>query len=129
MRAESLARYYSKHYPRVILGGPPRRPKAQHFAGVLRVAVFGGEKEDTRDMLGGTEDLIAAGERAHFSCCPASITGISGAKSPAIARLRRSWITSTRRTMRSMLPRRTRPCNVDGRKAHGRRWLEARMAS
>jgi predicted esterase len=70
VRAESLARYYSKHYPRLILGGPPRRPKAQHFAGVHRIAVFGGEKEDTRDMLGGTEDLIAAGQRAHFFLLP-----------------------------------------------------------
>jgi predicted esterase len=70
VRAESLARYYSKHYPRVILGGPPRRPKPEHFKGVQTVAVFGGEKEDTHDMLGGAEDMIAAGERAHFFLLP-----------------------------------------------------------
>jgi hypothetical protein len=65
-RAESLARYYSKQYPRVILGGPPRRPKLGHFSGVHAIAVFGGEKEDTHDMLGGTGEMIAAGERARF---------------------------------------------------------------
>jgi predicted esterase len=69
-RAESLARYYSKHYPRVILGGPPRRPKPEHFTGVHVIAVFGGEKEDTHDMLGGAQDMIAAGERARFFLLP-----------------------------------------------------------
>jgi predicted esterase len=70
VRAESLARYYGKHYPRVILGGPPRRPKPEHFAGVRAIAVFGGEKEDTHDMLGGADDMIAAGEHAHFFLLP-----------------------------------------------------------
>jgi hypothetical protein len=70
VRAESLARYYARHYPRVILGGPPRRPKPEHFAGVHAIAVFGGEKEDTHDMLGGAEDMIAAGEQAHFFLLP-----------------------------------------------------------
>jgi predicted esterase len=70
VRAESLARYYARRYPRVILGGPPRRPKPEHFAGVHVIAVFGGEKEDTHDMLGGAEDMIAAGEQAHFFLLP-----------------------------------------------------------
>jgi predicted esterase len=70
VRAESLARYYSKHYPRVILGGPPRRPKPEHFTGVSVIAVFGGEKEDTHDMLGGAQDMIAAGEHARFFLLP-----------------------------------------------------------
>jgi predicted esterase len=70
VRAESLARYYSSHYPRVILGGPPRRPKPQHFSGVRVIAVFGGEKEDTHDMLGGAEDMIAAGQHARFFLLP-----------------------------------------------------------
>ncbi|HEY4102301.1 MAG TPA: hypothetical protein VGM44_00355 [Polyangiaceae bacterium] len=66
VRAESLARFYGKHYPRVILGGPPRRPKPEHFANAKVVAVFGGEQEDSRDMLGGAQDLIAAGKHAYF---------------------------------------------------------------
>ncbi|MET0795602.1 MAG: hypothetical protein ABW061_29050 [Polyangiaceae bacterium] len=66
VRAESLARYYAARYPRVILGGPPRRPKPEHFKHVRRIAVFGGELEDTTDMLGGADDLIAAGFRARF---------------------------------------------------------------
>jgi predicted esterase len=70
VRAESLARYYPSHYPRVILGGPPRRPKPEHFTGVRTIAVFGGEKEDTHDMLGGADDMVAAGERAHFFLLP-----------------------------------------------------------
>ncbi|HTA88517.1 MAG TPA: hypothetical protein VK745_03040, partial [Polyangiaceae bacterium] len=70
VRAESLARYYSRRYPRVILGGPPRRPKPQHFNGVRAIAVFGGEKEDTHDMQGGADDMIAAGLQAHFFLLP-----------------------------------------------------------
>ena len=70
LRAESLARFYAAHYPRVILGGPPRRPKPAHFRGVRAIAVFGGELEDTHDMLGGAEDMIAAGEHARFFLLP-----------------------------------------------------------
>ncbi|MEO7032904.1 MAG: hypothetical protein ABI548_03640 [Polyangiaceae bacterium] len=70
VRAESLARFYVTHYPRVILGGPPRRPKADHFKGVRTIAVFGGEKEDTHDMVGGADDLAASGLRARFFLLP-----------------------------------------------------------
>ena len=70
VRAESLARYYPKRYPRVILGGPPRRPKPEHFKLVQRIAVFGGELEDTTDMLGGADDMIAAGFQARFFLLP-----------------------------------------------------------
>ena len=70
VRAESLARYYAKRYPRVILGGPPRRPKPEHFEHVQAIAVFGGELEDTHDMVGGADDLVAAGYQAHFFLLP-----------------------------------------------------------
>lgn len=70
VRAEALARYYAKRYPRVILGGPPRRPKPEHFKHVRAIAVFGGELEDTHDMLGGADELIAAGYQAHFFLLP-----------------------------------------------------------
>jgi hypothetical protein len=70
VRAESLARFYSSHYPRLILGGPPRRLKPAHFAHVRSIAVFGGELEDTHDMLGGADDLVAAGLRAKFFLLP-----------------------------------------------------------
>jgi predicted esterase len=70
VRAESLARFYAPHYPRVILGGPPRRPKPAHFSHIRVIAVFGGEKEDTSDMLGGADDLVAAGFRARFFLLP-----------------------------------------------------------
>jgi hypothetical protein len=70
VRAESLARFYASHYPRVILGGPPRRPKPVHFSRVRAIAVFGGELEDTRDMLGGADDLAAAGFHARFFLLP-----------------------------------------------------------
>jgi pimeloyl-ACP methyl ester carboxylesterase len=71
VRAEALARYYARRYPRVILGGPPRRPKPEHFQHAQRIAVFGGELEDTSDMQGGTDDLIAAGLQAQFFLLPA----------------------------------------------------------
>ena len=70
VRAESLARYYGKRYPRVILGGPPRRPKPEHFMHTQTIAVFGGELEDTHDMIGGADELIAAGFQAHFFLLP-----------------------------------------------------------
>ena len=70
LRAESLTRYYPQRYPRVILGGPPRQPKPEHFKHVRRIAVFGGELEDTTDMQGGTGDLIAAGFQARFFLLP-----------------------------------------------------------
>ncbi|MEI9936378.1 MAG: hypothetical protein WDO69_04055 [Pseudomonadota bacterium] len=66
VRAEALVRYYAKRYPRVILGGPPRRLKVEHFKHVHAIAVFGGQLEDTHDMLGGADDLIAAGFQARF---------------------------------------------------------------
>jgi pimeloyl-ACP methyl ester carboxylesterase len=70
VRAESLARFYASHYPRLILGGPPRRPKPEHFSRIRVIAVFGGELEDTRDMLGGADDLAAAGFHARFFLLP-----------------------------------------------------------
>jgi len=70
VRAEALVRYYPKRYPRVILGGPPRRPKAEHFKHVRAIAVFGGELENTSNMIGGADDLIAAGFRARFFLFP-----------------------------------------------------------
>jgi len=70
VRAEALARYYAKRYPRLILGGPPRRLKVEHFKHVRTIAVFGGELEDTSAMVGGADDLIAAGFRARFFLLP-----------------------------------------------------------
>jgi predicted esterase len=66
LRAESLSRYYGKHYPRVLLGGPPQRADPKHFPQARAIAIFGGEKEDTQDMSGGASDLQAAGKTAPF---------------------------------------------------------------
>lgn len=79
LRAESLARFYGKHYPRVILGGPPQRAKPSHFPNARRIAVFGGEKEDTHDMSGAAEDLLAAGREARFFLLPGVDHGDFGA--------------------------------------------------
>ena len=70
VRAEALARYYAKRYPRLILGGPPRRLKVEHFKHVQAIAIFGGELENTSNMEGGADDLIAAGFRARFFLFP-----------------------------------------------------------
>ena len=70
VRAEALTRYYAKRYPRVILGGPPRRLKVEHFKHVQAIAIFGGALEDTSEMVGGADDLIAAGFRARFFLLP-----------------------------------------------------------
>src|SRR6187431_196321 len=66
VRAEALVRYYAKRYPRVILGGPPRRLSVEHFKHVRAIAVFGGELEDTHDMSSGAQDLTQAGFPARF---------------------------------------------------------------
>ncbi|HYQ27313.1 MAG TPA: hypothetical protein VER04_08835 [Polyangiaceae bacterium] len=66
VRAEALARYYAKRYPRLILGGPPRRLAVEHFKHVRAIAVFGGELENTSEMLAGAQDLSAAGFPARF---------------------------------------------------------------
>ncbi|MEI9951498.1 MAG: hypothetical protein WDO74_21600 [Pseudomonadota bacterium] len=70
LRAEALVRYYGRRYPRVILGGPPRRLAVEHFKHVKAIAVFGGELEDTHDMQAGAEDLSAAGFQARFFLLP-----------------------------------------------------------
>jgi predicted esterase len=70
VRAEALVRYYAKRYPRVILGGPPRRLQVEHFKHVQAIAVFGGELENTHDMVSGADDLNAAGFRARFFLLP-----------------------------------------------------------
>ncbi|HKO47645.1 MAG TPA: hypothetical protein VJV79_07975 [Polyangiaceae bacterium] len=70
VRAEALVRYYGKRYPRVILGGPPRRLSVDHFKKVQAIAIFGGELENTSDMQSGADDLIAAGFQARFFLLP-----------------------------------------------------------
>jgi len=70
VRAEALVRYYAKRYPRVILGGPPRRLAVEHFKHVRAIAVFGGALENTSEMLSGADDLIAAGFQARFFLLP-----------------------------------------------------------
>jgi len=70
VRAEALVRYYAKRYPRLILGGPPRRLSVEHFKQVQAIAIFGGELENTSNMEGGADDLIAAGFRARFFLFP-----------------------------------------------------------
>ncbi len=80
-RAESLARYYGSRYPRLILGGPPQRPKPAHLLRAKAVAVFGGELEDTHDMVGGAAELAAAGLRAQFFLLPGVDHGDFGGES------------------------------------------------
>ena len=70
VEARKLQRQSAKRYPRLILGGPPRRLKVEHFKHVRTIAVFGGELEDTSAMVGGADDLIAAGFRARFFLLP-----------------------------------------------------------
>jgi pimeloyl-ACP methyl ester carboxylesterase len=90
VRAEALSRYYAARYPRVILGGPPRRPKPEDFKRVRAIAVFGGELEDTHDMLGGADDLTRAGFHARFFLLPGVDHGDFGgelAGNQALARI------------------------------------------
>ena len=122
VRAEALARYYAKRYPRVILGGPPRRLKVEHFKHVQAIAVFGGELENTSDMLGGADDLIAAGFRARFFLLPSVDHGdFGGELAGNLALSRNLGFRSLRPRPRRAPAQRPRSSRPRPRKSHNER--------
>lgn len=69
-RAEGLAAAYPTRYPRLVLGGPPTAPTSTSFSAHQRVAVLGGELEDSSHMSQGAEELLAGGVAARFFLLP-----------------------------------------------------------
>lgn len=65
-RAERLAASYPKHYPRIVLGGPPQKASPARLVRARRVAFLGGELETTTNMRAGFDALRAAGISARF---------------------------------------------------------------
>ena len=85
------------------------------------LAVFGGEKEDTRDMIGGADDLGAAGLRARFFLLPGvdhgdfgdvlagNAAGVQGSDRPSSTRGSDRYLGSTNAWNTRMPRSRTSP--------------------
>ena len=77
-RAEKLAAAYPEIYQRLVLGGPPTSPTPEKLHGARRVAVLGGELENTDHMLDGQQDLVEAGLKSRFFLLPRAHHGAYG---------------------------------------------------
>jgi pimeloyl-ACP methyl ester carboxylesterase len=77
-RAELLAQTYPERYPWVMLGGPPEAALPEHFRGVERLAIFGGELENTQHMRRGAERVAASGVPTRYFVLPGAYHGDYG---------------------------------------------------
>lgn len=77
-RAEKLAALAPERYPLVILGGAPTAPSPELLHPSQRVAILGGELEDTRHMEAGYLDLAQAGIATRFFLLPGAHHGNYG---------------------------------------------------
>lgn len=77
-RAEQLAFAAPERYPWVVLGGPPTAPTPELLRRSQRVAVLGGEFEDTTHMESGTTELQKVGIASQFFRLPGSHHGDYG---------------------------------------------------
>jgi pimeloyl-ACP methyl ester carboxylesterase len=69
-RAERLAQAYPSRYPKLVLGGPPTPPEVASFPAKPRIAILGGELENTDHMQQGYHDLLDGGLSARFFVLP-----------------------------------------------------------
>jgi predicted esterase len=81
-RGEALARAYPERYTHLLLAGAPEEPVPYSFRGVTRVAIAGGEREDTSFMRTGTQALKRAGVSAEFFLFPKAYHGDYGPSGP-----------------------------------------------
>jgi predicted esterase len=77
-RAEKLAAMAPERYPLVVLGGPPTEPTPDLLHSTQRVAILGGELEDTTHMELGDFALRQAGVPSHFFLLPGAHHGDYG---------------------------------------------------
>jgi len=69
-RAEKLAVAYPHRYRTLALGGPPTAASPDRLRHANRVAILGGELEDTSHMVEGYLDLVGRGIGAEFFTLP-----------------------------------------------------------
>jgi pimeloyl-ACP methyl ester carboxylesterase len=93
-RAEVLAATYPTRYPNVVLGGPPEAALPEHFQGAHRVAVLGGELENTDHMRHGTEQLRTSGVQARFFVLPGAYHGDYGPEGVRVMQDVLVWVFS-----------------------------------
>ncbi len=90
-RGEKLAQAYPEHYRDLILGGPPTAPTPEKLRFSRRVAILGGELENTDDMVRGDADLRAAGVSSRFFLLPGAHHGDYGPRGTDIIRDVLAW--------------------------------------
>jgi len=77
-RAERLAAAYPHRYRTLVLGGPPTAASPERLRHSRRVAILGGELEDTSHMVEGYLALYALGLDAEFFTLPRAGHGSFG---------------------------------------------------
>lgn len=90
-RGEKLADAYPERYRDLILGGPPTAPTPEKLHSVRRVAILGGELEDTEHMRLGDDDLRAAGKSSRFFLLPSAHHGSYGPQGALVIREALAW--------------------------------------
>lgn len=91
-RAERLAARYPGRYPYLVLGGPPTPAEPHHFDSVKRVAILGGELENTWHMEQGLEALQSADVSARFFVLPGAHHGSYGPQGQRIMAKVFDWL-------------------------------------
>ncbi len=77
-RAERLAARFPHRYRTLMLAGPPTKATPERLRHARRVAILGGELEDTAHMVDGFLALRAAGIESEFFLLPAAHHGSYG---------------------------------------------------
>ncbi len=77
-RAERLSSAYPSIYQRVVLGGPPTRATPERLRHAKRVAILGGQLENTRHMLDSYLELTFADIESDFFLLPNAHHGSYG---------------------------------------------------
>lgn len=91
-RGEKLAAAFPERYRDLVLGGPPTAVDPGQLKSARRVAILGGELEDTAHMLEGLSNLEAAGIRSRFFLLPRAHHGTYGPEGRRVMTEVLSWI-------------------------------------
>jgi pimeloyl-ACP methyl ester carboxylesterase len=83
-RAERVAAAYPHVYRALALGGPPTAASPERLRHARRIAVFGGDLEDTSHMVFGFLELHAAGLDTRFFTLPRAGHGGFGPEGPRV---------------------------------------------
>lgn len=91
-RAEKLAAAYPGRYPMLVLGGPPTPPEPESFSSRPRIAILGGELENTDHMHEGHRNLLDSGLAARFFLLPRAHHGGYGPQGPRVMKEVFDWL-------------------------------------